>query len=33
MKINDKRFVSHPMLHAFSKEFQGVKVRITDSPP
>jgi crossover junction endodeoxyribonuclease RusA len=30
--INDRRFVSHPMLHAFSKEFQGVKVRISESP-
>jgi crossover junction endodeoxyribonuclease RusA len=28
--INDKRFVSHPMLHAFSKDFTGVKVRITE---
>lgn len=31
--INDKRFVSHPMLHAFRKDFQGVKVRVTESVP
>lgn len=30
--IDDKRFVSHPMLHAFSPDFTGVKVRITNSP-
>ena len=30
--IDDKRFVSHPTLFPFSKDFKGVKVRITDSP-
>ena len=30
--INDKRFVSHPMLHPFDPKFSGVKVRVTDSP-
>lgn len=30
--IDDKRFVSHPMLHPFDSNFQGVKVRISNSP-
>ena len=30
--IDDKRFVSHPMLHPFDPAFSGVKVRVTDSP-
>lgn len=31
MRINDKRFISHPWLKPFEK-FQGVKVRISESP-
>ena len=32
LDIDDKRFVSHPMLHPFDAKFTGVKLRITDIP-